>query len=518
MTAGTIAPYRSQAPAGHDGFAQLLHAEWTKFRTVRGWLIGLLVAPLLTVLLGALTASGNQCGSMGPGPGGQLVPVPCSAPFGPGGQAVTDQFYFVHQPLAANGAITVRMTSLTSTRLQPWAKAGIIIKANTTPGSAYAAMMATGSHGVRMQYDFTQDTAGLPGTVSAASPRWLRLTRAGDTITGYDSADGTRWTEVGRATLPGLPPTVQIGLFATSPAAPTQASHVQAGSDATTAADAVDHVSLQGTVPGATWTGTAIGGSPFPAGGVAPTAPLPGFHQAGDTYTVTGGGDIAPAVPPGNAGTPISQTLDGAFAGLIVVAVIGAMFITAEYRRGLIHTTLAATPGRGRVLAAKAVIIGAVTFVAGFAGAAIAIPVSEHLLRENGNFFAPVSAVTWLRVVGGTAGVFAATAVLALAVGAVLRRSAAAVTTVIVVAVLPYLLAVASPAVPDAAADWLLRLTPTAAFAIQQTIPQYSQVDGTYTPFNGFFPLAPWAGFAVLCGWTVVALGLAVYLLRRRDA
>ena len=40
-------------------------------------------------------------------------------------------------------------------------------------------MMVTGRHGVRMQYDYTQDLAGRPGAVSAASPRWLRLTRAG---------------------------------------------------------------------------------------------------------------------------------------------------------------------------------------------------------------------------------------------------------------------------------------------------------------------------------------------------
>ena len=154
-------------------------------------------------------------------------------PLGPGGEAVTDSFYFVHQPLAGNGSITVRVTSLTgllrerqrgsparpSARhgLQPWSKAGIIIKASTRPGSAYAAMMVTGGHGVRMQDDYTHDTAGLPGAVSAASPRWLRLTRSGDTITGYDSADGTHWTRVGTARLAGLPPTVQAGLFAASP-------------------------------------------------------------------------------------------------------------------------------------------------------------------------------------------------------------------------------------------------------------------------------------------------------------
>ena len=47
------------------------------------------------------------------------------------------------------------------------------------------------------------------------------------------------------------------------------------------------------------------------------------------------------------------------FAGLIAVVVVAAMFITAEYRRGLIRITLAASPRRGRVLAAKAVVIGA---------------------------------------------------------------------------------------------------------------------------------------------------------------
>jgi ABC-type transport system involved in multi-copper enzyme maturation permease subunit len=35
---------------------------------------------------------------------------------------------------------------------------------------------------------------------------------------------------------------------------------------------------------------------------------------------------------------------------------------------------------------------------------------------------------------------------------------------------------------------------------------------------SGYYPLAPWAGFAVLCVWTVAALVLAAFLLHRRDA
>jgi len=43
-------------------------------------------------------------------------------------------------------------------------------------------------------------------------------------------------------------------------------------------------------------------------------------------------------------------------------------------------------------------------------------------------------------------------------------------------------------------------------------------VSASCTPSAGCFPLAPWAGFAVLCCYAALALGLAVVLLRRRDA
>jgi ABC-type transport system involved in multi-copper enzyme maturation permease subunit len=453
-------------------------------------------------------------------------------PLGPGGEAVADSFYFVRQPLEGNGSITVRVTSLTglfpngssgpraragtgpSTAnmrpgLEPWSKAGIILEKSTWQGSAYAAMMVTGAHGVRMQYDYTQDAPGLPGAVSVASPRWLRLTRSGDTITGYDSADGISWTKVGTVTLPGLLPTVQAGLFAASPvythvvSASLGASHVTGGPTLATAA--FDHAGLQGRWTGG-WTGGDVGGT----NGMYPQAPG-GFRQSGNRFTVTGSGDIAPDVPGsgGGSGVDIAQALVGTFAGLIVVVVVGTMFITAEYRRGLIRTTLTASPRRGQVLLAKAIVTGLVTFVVGLVAAAVALPVGERHLRAGGSFIDPVSILTEVRLVAGTAALLAVAAILALALGAVLRRSAVAVTVVIMVIVAPYIL---STALSGGASQWLLRVTPAAGFAIQQAYPRYPQLGIAYTS------LAPWAGFAVLCGWAAVALGLAVILLRRRDA
>ncbi len=530
MTAGTVTPHRPGQRAGRDGFAQLLRAEWTKFRTVRGWVIGILVAVLVTAGLGlfAAGASSSSCQSTSGGParsGQGCMTIP---PVGPGGEAVSDSFYFVRQPLAGNGSITVRITSLTGllpstasngtdTRpgLVPWAKAGLIIKESTRPGSAYAAMMVTADHGVRMQDDYTNDTAGQPGAVSPASPRWLRLTRSGNTITGYDSADGTHWTQVGTVHLAGLPSTVQAGLFAASPAYQAISENFGGGENGIVAPSrdtaVFDHLSRSGAWPGGAWTGDYIG--------AADGSGIGGYHQVGGRFAVTGSGDIAPAVTgqAGDVGTTITEHLVGTFAGLIAVIVVATIFITAEYRRGLIRITLTASPRRGRVLAAKAIVIGSVTFVAGLAAAAAAVIFGAQLASARGSYVYPVPWPTELRVVVGTALLIALTAVLALALGTVLRRSAAAVTLVIVAIVLPYLLGVAS-VLPVSASDWLLRITPAAAFAIQQAAPQYPQVTALYSPSSGYFPLAPWAGLAVLCGYAALALGLAVVLLRRRDA
>jgi ABC-type transport system involved in multi-copper enzyme maturation permease subunit len=245
------------------------------------------------------------------------------------------------------------------------------------------------------------------------------------------------------------------------------------------------------------------------------------YTQTGGVFTVNGSGDIAPNTAGGTDDTKsIEDGLIGAFAGLIALIVVAAMFITSEYRRGLIRTTLSATPRRGAVLAAKSVVIGAVTFVVGLAAAGIAVPLVKSMETSNGTYVLPTSTATEIRVVVGTAALLALVAVFAMAVGTLLRRGAGAVALVIAVVVLPYVLAVAS-ILPTGPSQWLLRLTPAAGFAVQQSLrefPGYTQVTSGYTPAAGYYPLSPWAGLAVTCAYTAVALGLATYVLRRRDA
>ena len=248
----------------HDVFARLLLAEFTKFRTIRAWIITLSATMVVFALVSFLSAFESR------------APVG-AVPVGPGGEAVSDTYMFVHRPLDGDGTLTARVTSLSGAftslsttsgsafcqsskdgpgsqlepGLAPWAKAGIILEPDTNQGTAYAAVTVTGAHGVRMQDDYTRDSPGFPGHVGPSSPRWLRLTRAGDIITGYDSTDGTHWTEVGAARLAGLPRTVQIGLLVTSPEYFAAGAGVGIPSVATAS---FDQVSVHGDLPRRSWT------------------------------------------------------------------------------------------------------------------------------------------------------------------------------------------------------------------------------------------------------------------------
>jgi ABC-type transport system involved in multi-copper enzyme maturation permease subunit len=504
-------------PANSE-FAQLLHAEFTKFRTVRGWMIALCMASVAFVLLSFLSAFVSRQGN------------PTEPATGPGGEAVSDTYMFVHQLLAGDGTLTTRVASLSgahtsfsstqdngfsasskrgpgsplSPGLAPWAKAGIIIEPDTNQGTDYAAVMVTGSHGVQMQVNYTRDSPGLAGPVRPSSPRWLRLSRAGDTIRGYDSADGAHWTDIGTTRLTGLPRTVEIGLFVTSPA------YFAAGADPGTPSVATagfDHTSAEGDLPGHAWTGNQVAG-------LYPYQPLASSWQqsSAHSFTITGSGDIAPLVGDIiSAAWAGASIVNGTIIGLLIVIVVATSFATSEYRRRLIRITFAASPRRARVVAAKAVVAGSLAFAAGTIATAIAEVVTRHVLVANGNYLFPQSAPDVARVIIGTGLLLGLTAALAVALGMMLRRSVAAVAVGIVLVMVPGILGSES-------GNWLMRFTPTAAFAIQATLPRSSLVTSAYTPPNGYFPISPWAGLAVLAAYAAVALGAAMWLLRRRDA
>jgi ABC-type transport system involved in multi-copper enzyme maturation permease subunit len=319
-------------------------------------------------------------------------------------------------------------------------------------------------------------------------------------------------------------------MFATSPGYVVTSTSFGGGSSQggpSQATGVFDHVTVSGNPAGGTWSDTPVGGGgPVSQAGPAGPAGLRGasgpaaFTHADGAYTLTGSGDIAPVTPGSGSPLPtatIEQSLAGEFIGLIAIVVVAAMFFTAEYRRGLIAVTLAATPRRGQVLAAKALVAGAAAFVTGLVAATVAVAVGVPLETSKGQVVLPVPALTEIRVVVGTAALLAVAAVFAVALGAVLRRSAAAITLAVVTVVLPFLLS-ALHVFPSGVGAWLMRLTPAAGLAIEQSIPNYPQVTNVIEPARGIYPLPPFAGFAVLCAWAAAALALAFILLRRRDA
>ena len=104
-----------------------------------------------------------------------------------------DGFHFVYQTLNGNGEIVARVTGVQNTDV--WAKAGVMIRASLAAGSTHAFMCLTPGNGLAFQRRVatggaSEHTAGG----AATAPRWVRLTRNGNTLTGFSSIDGTAWT------------------------------------------------------------------------------------------------------------------------------------------------------------------------------------------------------------------------------------------------------------------------------------------------------------------------------------
>jgi hypothetical protein len=472
---------------------ELLHREWAVFRSP-GRLIALATAALAVIALGLLYAVGNHASCDGPCP---------TDPTAGDGSIVSDRFWFLHRDLGPDSAITVRMTSMTGTitypppnhdeivsGLVPWAKAGIIIKDGVRQGSSYAALLMTGSHGVRMQYDYKHDIAGRSGRVSPQSPRWLRLTRSGESITGTESADGEQWHTVGTVKLTGLPQTVQVGLFGTSPGDLTLRKVGLGGAVEevrfTQATGVFDHVTLDGATAGA-WRSEAVGEMNHTDWEKYHNAS--GAVEKDGVITVSGTGDIGPG---GTEGTrTVEKSLLGLVIALVIVLVVAARFGARQD-----------TPAFRPVLAARAVVVGAASFVTGLVAVVVVLPAGVAILRGNGIPVQPVSMLTGARVVVGVAAVLALCGIFAYGLGVLLRRGWAAILAGLTLLAVPYAVT-AFPLLPDAVSQWLLRLTPAAGLAVQQTAAEYPQVVAHYAPSAGYFPLSGWAGLAVLCAYTL---------------
>ncbi|WP_237773431.1 ABC transporter permease subunit [Streptomyces luteocolor] len=201
----------------------------------------------------------------------------------------------------------------------------------------------------------------------------------------------------------------------------------------------------------------------------------------------------------------VELSLTGVWLGQGAVLVLAVLAMSGEYGTGTIRTTLAAQPGRVRVLAAKAVVVGALTVAAGCAGVLGSVVAGRELLAADGFAVPGLTEGATLRAGFGSVLYLALAALVGLGTAAALRDTAAATTCALF---LFYALPVLSGLLADP--DWRERaeeLTPsTAGLAIRSTI----GLDR--------LPIGPWAGIGVLGAHAAGALLVGALVLRSRDA
>jgi ABC-type transport system involved in multi-copper enzyme maturation permease subunit len=198
---------------------------------------------------------------------------------------------------------------------------------------------------------------------------------------------------------------------------------------------------------------------------------------------------------------PLAINFNFVTLGILLFGVLGALVATNEYGSGLIRTTLTATPQRGLVLAAKAVLAGLVSFALAvvivftvfFTGQGILSGAhAPHVSLGDHNVPGHLLGTVYYMTAAGLIGLFA---------GILVRSAAAAVTGMFgLLLVLPVL------------AD---KITPDAV--TRHTVP--------YLPFNlGTRMLQPQQGLspgvavAGLAAWVLILAAAAAFSLRGRDA
>lgn len=218
-----------------------------------------------------------------------------------------------------------------------------------------------------------------------------------------------------------------------------------------------------------------------------------------DSVGTEGGVDGFPVAP----GPILGQVLQ---IGLVIVLVMAALSVTTEYRFGTIRTTFQAVPRRPVALLGKAVVVATAAGVVGLVASALAWLGGAAVL---GAPVVPTTAADW-RLVGGTGAVFALGAVIAVAVGILLRQTAGVVTLLLIWVLVAEPLLGAVPDVGDDITRWLPFANATAFL---------SGPDGPVAAVPGVAaPLSPLAALLYLAVFATALFAAAVAVADRRDA
>ncbi|MEU4746525.1 ABC transporter permease [Actinosynnema sp. NPDC023658] len=199
---------------------------------------------------------------------------------------------------------------------------------------------------------------------------------------------------------------------------------------------------------------------------------------------------------------PTERSLTAYLVAQLVIGVLGTLVVTSEYATGLVRTSLAVTPRRNRLLAAKVVVAAGVAAVAGQALMFATFLLGQALLAAQDVPHASLDDPGVLSAVVGGGLYLAAIALLAIGLGTILRATAGALTTLVGIVFLV-------PAVAGLFPAWLrglLDFWPTqGAAAVVATVP------------NPAYP-HPWLNLGGMCLGVTAVLVAAFVVFHRRDA
>lgn len=186
----------------------------------------------------------------------------------------------------------------------------------------------------------------------------------------------------------------------------------------------------------------------------------------------------------------------------VCAVIIGTLAVTSEYGTGMIRTTFAAVPGRGRVFLAKTVVVCGLLFVAGTATALLGYFGGNFFLDREGIGMALEGDVA--RSMYGSGLYLAALGLFAMAVGFLVRHTAAAISIVLATV---FVIGNMVMLIPGDLGVWITKLMPGNA-ASSLVAPVSFNPDA----------LGAWTGYGVLLAEVGVLCALAWWLLEKRDA
>ena len=199
---------------------------------------------------------------------------------------------------------------------------------------------------------------------------------------------------------------------------------------------------------------------------------------------------------------PTRNSLLGLYFGQFVIVVLGALTVTAEYSTGMIRTSLTAMPRRGIFYLAKAIVFTVVALAIGEITSFIAFFVGQALLSSK-HIETTLGAPHVLRAVIGGGLFLAGCGLFAFGIGALLRHTAAAISTAIG---LLFVVPIIVNFLPSSWTNDIMRWLPSeAGLAIWNTRQQAHE-----------FPA--WGEFGIFCAYTAALLIAGFVLFRKRDA